>query len=143
MKAIVNAVAAACWVLLAACTPLAPEYSIEAYGQATCLKAQSLALIVEATGPIGPEQARIDSLRLDVDSAYEFAHGLPNNEIVSQQWALMRDPNGKLLFGLLRHWEAHPAGLGASFVNEARGEIGGAFDTIICLEINKRAANAC
>lgn len=143
MRAIRRAAPAACWALLLACTPLAPEYSVEAYTQATRLKAESLDLLSRATGPVAGEQAQVDSLRLDVDRAYEFAKGLPNNEIVTQQWALMRDPKGHLLFGVLRLWEAHPSGLGAEFAGEARDGISEAFDTIICLEINKRAANAC
>lgn len=144
MRANCRAGLAACWILaLLACSPLAPEYSVEAYGQATRLKAESLDLLSHATGPIAGEQARVDGLRLDVQAAYEFARGLPNNEIVTQQWALMRDPNGHLLFGVLRLWEAHPAGLSTAFVGQARDGVGEAFDTIICLEINKRAANAC
>ena len=127
---------------LMACDPLIGPFTEQAYKNATSLKAQSLALMAKSTQPYANHRAAAEKLMVDVDAAYEYANGLPRNDLSARQWNILRDPNGNLLGGYLRRWR--DAGKINSFVmQESRKQIGSAFDTIICLEINKREASAC
>lgn len=129
-------------VFLAACAPLISPFREQAYANATTLKAQSLALIAKSGQPYSEHQAAVEKLLVDVDAAYEYAYGLPTNDIASNQWDILRDPEGNLLGGFATKWR--DSGTLSQFLREeiAR-QIANAFDTIICVEINKREASVC
>jgi hypothetical protein len=77
---------------------------------------------------------------LNVDKAYEYAKGRPRNEISTEQWAKMKDPNSNLLGGFLKRWEERGQ-LNPVFVKEAEAQIAKAFDQIIELESGKNKAH--
>ena len=129
-------------IALAACDPLISPFREQAYENATKLKAQSLALIVKAGEPYSSHHVAIEKLLVDVDAAYEYANGLPNNDVVSQQWNTLRNPDGNLLGGFARRWRSSGT-LAPFFRDEIATQVGEAFDTIICVEINKREASVC
>lgn len=144
MRAIERALAAACWMLLlVACTPLAPDYSLEAYSNATRIKAEALQLIARSTEPYRTHADAVAALRLEVDTAYEFARGLPTNQVSAEQWRRMRDPQGGLLITYLDFWASHPSGVSPALADAAYRKIAQNFDDIICLEANKQKATAC
>ncbi len=78
----------------------------------------------------------IDSLKNELNFAYEYAKGRPNNEITAKQWEIMINPDRNLIGGFLRIWEEDLI-LSPVFVSEAQSVIGDAFDTIIGLESGK------
>lgn len=127
---------------LAACDPLISPFQEQAYKNATTLKAQSLALIAKSSEPYSSHREAVEKLLVDVDAAYEYADGLPNNEVVSKQWDILRNPDGNLLGGFARRWKSSGT-LRPFFREEVAIQIGDAFDTIICVEINKREASVC
>ena len=63
---------------------LISPFQEQAYENATTLKAQSLALIAKSGEPYSSHRESLEKLLVDVDAAYEYADGLPKNEVVSK-----------------------------------------------------------
>lgn len=129
-------------LLLVACAPLIGAYSEQAYFNATSLKAQSLALVAKSGDSFADHADAVDAVLIDVDAAYEYSAGLPNNAISAAQWRLLRNPEGNLLGGFVRRWR-EDGSLPAAYRRAKHRQLGLAFDRIICLEINKARAQAC
>jgi hypothetical protein len=117
------------------CASISP-FSPTAYQYATSLKVESLVLMDKATEPYTTHQAEVEALKTKVDIAYEYAKGRPHNAISTRQWESLKDLNHHLLGGFLRRWQEESR-LGRPFVEEAKGLVSDAFDTIIGLESGK------
>jgi hypothetical protein len=128
-------------LLLGACAPIISEYSLDAYKNATSLKAETFALVDKSGGKFRDHQKEVEALTTKIDAAYEFAAGLPNNELSAAQWRLMRNPERGLYGGFIRIWKQGP--LPAEFREDKKKQLGAAFDEIICLEINKKETQRC
>ncbi len=124
---------------LAACSHISP-FSPFAYEQSTSLKVESLDLMSKATEPYADHKNEIEALRIKVEKAYEYARGLPKNELSTKQWQILKDPKGKLLGGFLERWQEKTT-LSETFIREAKGLVDDAFDTIIELESGKIKPN--
>jgi len=111
-------------------------YSEAAYERATSLKVESLALMDSATEEFGDHQIAVEDLKIQLEKAYEFAKGRPNNEISTRQWEILKDPERHLLGGFLKRWE-QDGRLSREFVIQAKGLVSDAFDAIIGLESGK------
>ena len=75
-------------------------------------------------------------LKTELEKAYEFAKGRPNNEISTKQWEILIDENRNLLGGFLKRWQEEDT-LSEMFVTESQQLVSDAFDTIIGLESGK------
>ncbi len=139
-KSLTALLLAAAWAL-AGCQATISPFSQRAYEQATSLKVEALALMDKAVRPYAEQKAEIEALRLDIDKAYEYARGRPNNEVSANQWKILRDPERNSLGGFLRRWELRGT-LPPAFIAEARGLVADGFDTIIELESGKRKADS-
>jgi hypothetical protein len=117
------------------CTPL-PIYSETAYAHAVKLKLESLDLMSNATESYSKHSGEADSLKKELRFAYEYAKGMPDNDVTAKQWEIMINPDRNLIGGFLRIWKEDLI-LSPVFVDEARGVIGEAFDKIIGLESGK------
>lgn len=118
------------------CSPSIAPFSGAAYEQAVDLKVESLRLMDDAEMPFSASRRKIESLKLDLQKAYEFNLGRPRNSFSTQQWAIMMDPDRHLLGGFLKRWEDENS-LNHGFIVEAKRIIGAAFDAIIGLESGK------
>lgn len=127
---------------LSACGPLIAEYSVEAYKNATTLKAEAQALVDKSSRPYTASKNEIDAFTTKLNAAYEFAAGMAFNQIAAQQWQILRDPDGTLYGEFLRTWKAQKT-LGPGFRAEYKAQLDEAFDYIICLEANKQAPKPC
>jgi hypothetical protein len=123
-------------VLLSGCAPRISQFSATAYEQATALKVESLALMDRATQPYADHVVAVSALETELRKAYEYARGRPRNEISARQWEILIDPERNLLGGFLVRWRERGA-LPPVFVQEAKGIVADAFDTIIGLESGK------
>jgi hypothetical protein len=135
--------AAAIGVLVAgasACSAGISPYSAAAYQQATSLRAEALSVMGKATEPYAEHEQEAQALQLEVEKAYEFARGRPNNEISTKQWEILMDPGRNLLGGFLKRWKEEST-LSAAFIVRAKDLVGDAFDTIIGLESGKIKPN--
>ena len=111
-------------------------FSQEAYQQAVNLKVESLDLMSFATLPYPDFEKEVAFLNTELDKAYEYAKGRPNNETSTKQWKILINPDANLLGGFLKRWEVEDT-LSSMFVTEMQGLVGDAFDTIIGLESGK------
>ena len=136
--------AAAIWLalLLSACASLIGPFSPIAYQNATSLKAETLALMDKASEPYAQHSAEVDKLMVNVDKAYEYVAGVPLNETSAEQWLILKKPDGNLLGKFFSRWK-RDGSLSKSYITEFRGVISDAYDEIICLEANKKAATSC
>jgi len=132
----------ALFLCLAACVPLIGPYSPTAYKNATGLKAETLALMDKANTPYAANDGRVDALMVEIDKAYEYVHGIPANDLSARQWAILKKPDGELLGRFFGRWKSEGT-LKPAYISEFKGIISDAFDEIICLEANKKAATQC
>ena len=89
-----------------------------------------------AETPFEGNTKRIQNLELELDKAYEFAKGRPQNEYSTRQWEILLDPDRNLLTGFFRRWQKSET-LSRPFIVEASEIVSDAFDTIIGLESGK------
>jgi hypothetical protein len=122
--------------LLAGCSTIAP-LSQKAYEQATSLKVEALATMDKAIEPFSHQKQEVEALKLNVEKAYEYAKGRPQNEETTRQWAIIKDPARNSLGGFLKRWEDSQT-LTKEFIQEAKGLVSDGFDTVIELESGKR-----
>jgi len=127
---------------LTACVPTIAGYDVEAYKNATSLKAETDAVLSHGTEPYAANAARVEALSIKLNAAREYAAGIPRNENSARQWELMVDPNQGLAGGTLRQWRERGQ-FHQEFINEQRKQIAEGFDYIICLEANKQKATKC
>jgi hypothetical protein len=111
-------------------------FSPEAYKQAVDLKVESLNLMSAATMPYTDYEEDVIYLNTELDKAFEFSKGRPDNEISTEQWEILIDKEGSLLGGFLKRWETEGT-LSEMFVVEMQTLVSDAFDTIIGLESGK------
>lgn len=139
-RALTRAAAPALFAL-AGCA-LISGYDAHSFETATGLKAEAMVLVEQATEDYADHAAACDALVLGMRKAYEYEKGKDRNAETVAQWALMRDPKGHLMGGFVVRWKAtsaQGARLSPAFVQQAAGEIEGAFDRIIRLEQGKPA----
>lgn len=129
-------------LVLGGCAPLIAEYSLEAYKNATSLKAETIALIDKSGSRYSSHSKEVELLTTRINAAYEFAAGLANNAVSAQQWNLLRDPNGNLYGGFVATWRKQGR-TSAAYRSAKKRQIGNAFDYIICLESNKKGSTTC
>ena len=122
--------------VLSGCTPSISQFSETAYRQAVQLKVQSLILVDKTTEPYADHVDEAEALWQGLFTAYEYSKGRPDNELSARQWEIMLDPDRSLMGGLLARWKQEDT-LSPVFVQEIRGVISDAFDTIIGLESGK------
>lgn len=124
-------------LIFLSCSTISP-FNQRAYEQATELKVEALALMDKAVLPFADYRSEAEAFRLNIEKAYEYAKGLPKNEITARQWEILKDPNHKLLGGFLKRWE-EKSKLSEVFIREAKIQVTESFDTIIELESGKRS----
>lgn len=118
------------------CTRTIAVFDQHAYENATSLKAEALALMDEATTPFSQLDAEVKDLMVRVDAAYEYARGLPENEITAEQWEILKALDGSLLGGFFALW-AQQGTVSAAGIAASKSNVAAAFDTIIELEAAK------
>lgn len=124
-------------LMLAGCGNLQSAFSEQAYRQAVSLKVESLALMDKATEEFGEYEAEVKQLQIELQKAYEYAAGRPNNGTTTRQWEILINPERNLLGGFLRRWKQQGT-MSFLFIDENKRIIADAFDTIIELESGKR-----
>lgn len=131
------------WLVgVAACAPLIGPYSLTAYQYATSLKVETLALMDKAQEPYASHQQEIADLFVELQKAHEYAKGIPNNDLTARQWAILIKKDGDLIGRFFARWQERGT-LSEVIITEFKGPVADAFDEIICLEANKKAASRC
>jgi hypothetical protein len=118
------------------CAPVS-DFNQLALNQSLSIKTNALNLISKAADNYSLYQSEIDSLKLNVENAYQYSKTIPNNKETIAQWEIIRDPNRSSLFGLLERWK-NKTTLSDTFISEVKILIASDFNTIIDFENNKR-----
>ncbi|MDR3667472.1 MAG: hypothetical protein P4L35_11575 [Ignavibacteriaceae bacterium] len=113
------------------------DFNQVAYDQSLSIKSDALNLISKAADNYSDHQSEIDSLKLNVEIAYQYSKTIPNNTGTIAQWEIIRDPNSSSLFGLLDRWKSKTQ-LSGTFISEVKLLIASDFNTIIDFENRKR-----
>ena len=130
-------------MLACACVSL-PGYDQQAYENATTLKAHTLALLEKSSdhNSYPRYEDAIDDLLVDLSAAFEYANGVEHNNESAKNWRNLIGDEGSLVKGWLNTWR-NQGQISMTGITENRVLIGEAFDTIICLEANKRQMTSC
>lgn len=127
------------YILLAAglygCALTAP-YDQFVYKESTSLKVDALKLMDKAAKPFESQQEAVEKLNDQLDKLYEYELHRRKNGIRISMWNLLRDPEKNLLGGFLKRWKEKNT-LGEPFIDEAKIQIGKAFDQLAELESGK------
>ena len=118
------------------CSPVS-EFNQAALDKTISVKTDAINLISKANENYTSHQSEIDSLKLNVENAYQYSKTIPNNVETISQWEIIRDPNRSSLFGLLERWKNKNT-LSDTFISEVKILIASDFNTIIDFENNKR-----
>lgn len=124
------------FVLFVSCASHISKFDYIAYENAISLKVEALYLMSKATNPYKQLEPEVEQLKLDLEKAYEYSKQIPLNEITTQQWKLLKNPDKNLLGGFLKQWQEDST-LSAFYIDEKKMEISDAFDQIIELETKK------
>ncbi|MBB3972805.1 hypothetical protein [Hansschlegelia beijingensis] len=127
---------------LSGCTPLIAEYNLEAYKNATSLKAETDNLVKLSGTSYSKHAAEIKSLSTKIDAAYEFSAGVPKNQASTTLWKEMRNPEGGLWGAFVPYWKSRGK-LPQFAVDHNRKIIAAYYDLIICVEANKQKTASC
>jgi hypothetical protein len=122
--------------ILLSCVPRVAWYSPEAYTNTVDLKVETRNLVLTGFEPYDKHADEIGKLSVRMEKAYEYAKGIPDNEITTKQWEIMKDPARNLAGGFFKMWKEKGA-LGETFVAEKAKQIDLAYDQIIGLESHK------
>jgi hypothetical protein len=118
------------------CSPVS-EFNQVALDKTVSVKTDALNLISKANEVYTSHQSEIDSLKANVENAYQFSKSISNNSESVSQWEIIRDPQRNSLFGLLDRWK-NKTTLSDTFISEVKILIASDFNTIIDFENNKR-----
>jgi len=111
-------------------------FNQKAYEQATSLKVDALNLMDKATEPYADHEKEINEFKVNIEKAFQYCLGLPNNDETIKQWEIIKDPERNSIMGFLKRWETQKQ-LKQDFINDAKGIVSDGFDQIIGLESGK------
>jgi hypothetical protein len=118
------------------CSPVA-EFNQVALDKTVSVKKDALNLISKANDNYVNHQSEIDSLKSNVENAYQFSKSINNNSESVSQWEIIRNPQRSSLFGLLERWKNKNT-LSDTFISQVKILIAFDFNIIIDLENNKK-----
>ena len=118
------------------CSPVS-EFNQAALDKTVSVKTEAITLISKANDDYINHQSEIESLKTNVENAYQYSKSIPNNAETIAQWEIIRDPQRSSLFGLLERWKSKSK-LSDTFITQVKLLIAFDFNEIIDLENNKR-----
>ena len=107
-----------------------------AYTQGTALKVDAMNIMDKATKPYASQQAGIEDVTTRIEKAYEYEKHRPQNLFTVKMWEIVKNPDRNLFGGFIKRWKEKDT-LSTAFINEAKIQVGEAFDMIVELESKK------
>ncbi|MFN3639699.1 MAG: lipoprotein [Flavobacterium sp.] len=123
-------------VVLTGCSLKTALFDHYSYQQSTALKVSTLSLMEQASAPYASYEAQVNALMLDMDIFKEYERHKPHNDISYRFLILMQDSNKNLVGGFFKRWKADSK-LNKVFIDQAKIQVGGAFDLLIQYELQK------
>lgn len=121
---------------LSSCSPLISRYNEFVYQETTSLKVDALKIMDQATDSFPLHKTAITAIQTRLDKVYEYELHRPNNKITLEMWQTLKAPDKHLLGGYFTRWRQQYK-LDSVFINEAKKQVGDAFDKIAELESGK------
>jgi hypothetical protein len=118
------------------CSSLIDKFDKNAYPNTITIKNDSLTLMDKAINSYSKSESSVNALKIRVEKAYEYVKGRPQNNNVTKQWEIMKDPSRNLLGGFFARWKKQKI-LSKPFIEEAKKNISIGFDQIIDIEGSK------
>jgi len=130
--------------LAGACVVPLAGYDQKAYENATSLKAATLAMVSKSTkeDSFAVNEAAVDDLLVRLSAAYEYADGVEHNNEAAKNWLDLIGDNDNMIMSWLSTWQ-DGGSVSTAFAPELKTQFAEGFDTIICLEANKRQLTSC
>jgi outer membrane murein-binding lipoprotein Lpp len=122
-------------VMVAGCATIS-LFDQHAYERTTALKVDALHVMSAATEDYAAHEQDIETLQLNLQKAYEYEKNRPNNEVTTQMWVLLLNPDEHLLGGFFTLWKEEGK-LSETAITRAKQQVGEAFDKIAGLESRK------
>ena len=122
--------------MVLSCSSMIAVFDQQAYVNSTTLKAEASTLMDQATEPFAEHADEVRAFMTRVEAAYEYANGIPKNELSARQWRIIKDPEGNLLGGFFKLWEKNGTLLKGDLEANKKNTLAG-FDEIIKLEATK------
>lgn len=122
--------------LFLGCSPTISTFDQTAYAQVTSLKVDALDLMDKATENYTSHESEVKALQLNIDKAIEYDKHRPHNEITTQMWTLLNNPDGHLFGGFLVKWKKDGK-CNAAYIVDKKKQISNSFDQIAELESKK------
>lgn len=131
-------------VALSACQTVAglPPYDAAAAQRTAELKVETRELMRKSGERYSRHASEVEGLTRRIETAYELAAAAPNNKLVAQQWAIMKNPDGALYGGFVKRWKENGT-IKEAFRHEIAAQVEEGFDLILCLETAKRQPVQC
>jgi len=127
-------------IIVSGCTSInLAGYDQQAYENATSMKAEVGAMMRKIGPTCAMDQADVDAVSLKLESAYEYANGVEYNNEAALNW---RDQIDNLIGGVFETCQNQGAISQFAF-DDLLIQVNEGFDTIICLEANKREITRC
>ena len=123
------------WVNIDGCYTIS-LYDQYAYTQDVNLKVESLKVMAEAVESYTKHISEIVNITTEMEKCFEYEKGRPMNQITTNQWVIMKDPNRDLLGGFFKLWKQKDI-LDKEYIEHKSKDVGYAFDQIIGLESGK------
>lgn len=122
-------------LLFTQCKTISP-FDQYAYVQGTALKVDALNIMDKATQSYASQKAGIDDVTIRIEKAYEYEKHRRSNLFTVKMWEIVKNPDRNLFGGFIKRWKEKDT-LSAAFINEAKIQVGEAFDMIVELESKK------
>ncbi|NOW93398.1 hypothetical protein [Mucilaginibacter sp. SG564] len=122
--------------LFLGCSSTISTFDQTAYTQVTSLKVDALDLMDKATENYTSHESEVKALQLNIDKAIEYDKHRPHNEITTQMWTILNDPQGHLFGGFLVKWKKDGK-CNATYIVDKKKQISNSFDQIAELESKK------
>jgi hypothetical protein len=90
----------------------------------------------KARQPYASQLAGIEDVSTRIEKAYEYEKHRPKNLFTVKMWEIVKSPDHNLYGGFIKRWKEKDT-LSAAFINEAKKQVGEAFDMIVELERKK------
>lgn len=108
-----------------------------AHQRAVALKADAMGLVAVSGEPFGRHRESVEATNAKLEEAFSLSAAAPGNELVTAEWAAMKNPEGDLYRGFVRRWQARGT-IDQATREAAVSRITARFDYILCLEVAKR-----
>jgi hypothetical protein len=133
----------ACVVALSSCqVPGAAAVDDTARQNAILLKAETVALMGLSSEPFAQHQDAVAALTGKIEAAYQLAAVRPRGELIAREWQVLKDPERDLYGGFVKRWQTSGK-LSPAFRDAITGQVGQAFDMIVCLEGARQTGGRC